>query len=270
MTVGLARRHGFAVDRTVAARERASVLSTLEKAREKVLLGEGVTDELVPAYTLAGLAAEGQKPNAMTDALVHFLVLRQRKDGSWRTPVYRPPHDASDFTFTALAVRGLALFAPRGRAREIEGRIARAREWLAQAKPQEEEETEDKFFHLLGLRWANADRRLIRRAAAVLLREQRGDGGWAQLPTLGSDAYATGQVLFALHEAGELAVNQPAYRRGVEYLLKTQLADGSWFVQTRSFPLQPYVGTRFPHGRSQFISIAATSWATMALALTAR
>jgi hypothetical protein len=51
--------------------------------------------------------------------------------------------------------------------------------------------------------------------------------------------------------------------------LKGQLADGSWFVQTRSFPLQSFVETRFPHGRSQFISMAATSWATMALARTA-
>ncbi len=56
-------------------------------------------------------------------------------------------------------------------------------------------------------------------------------------------------------------------RRGVEYLVRTQIADGSWFVPTRSFPLQPFVGTRFPHGRSQFISVAATCWASMALAL---
>jgi hypothetical protein len=55
----------------------------------------------------------------------------------------------------------------------------------------------------------------------------------------------------------------------VEFLLRTQLEDGSWFVQTRSFPLQAHVETLFPHGRSQFISVAATSWATMALAQTA-
>jgi ankyrin repeat protein len=265
MTVGLVRKHGFDVDEEIANRERTGVLHNFERSRERILVGAGVTDELVPAYSLAGLAAEEQQPNVTTDALVHFLVLRQRPDGSWLTPVYRPPHDASEFTFTALAVRGLRLFAPKGRKNEIARRIALARDWLLRAQPSE---TEDSSFQLLGLAWANADRPLIEVALAALLREQRSDGGWAQLHTLRSDAYATGQALFALHVGGGLAVNDPAYRRGVEFLLKNQLADGSWLVPTRSFPLQPYVETNFPHGRSQFISIAATCWATMALALT--
>jgi hypothetical protein len=191
------------------------------------------------------------------------LVLKQRQDGSWKTPVYRPPQDASDFTFTALAVHGLSIFAPKGRAREVEDRIRRARVWLLQAKP---EETEDKAFQLLGLNWANADRRAVHKAADRLLHEQRADGGWGQLTTLPSDAYATGEVLIALHDGAGLSARTPAYQRGVHYLLRTQLADGSWFVPSRSFPLQPYFPTRFPHGRSQFISLSATSWATMALA----
>jgi ankyrin repeat protein len=266
MTVGLARKRGFEVDQRIAEQERARVLSVLVRNREQVLLGSGVTDELAPAYVLAALAAEGQKPNFTTDALVQFLVLRQRQDGSWRTPVYRPPQDASDITFTALAVRGLRLFAPKGRHKEMGGRFLSARGWLVRAKPQD---TEDKTFRLLGLAWTNAEPQHVRQAVAVLLQEQRGDGGWAQLPTLKSDAYATGQVLVAMREGGGLAVDHEAYRRGVEFLLKTQLADGSWFVPTRSFPLQPHVETGFPHGRSQFISLAATNWATMALLLTA-
>jgi ankyrin repeat protein len=266
MTVGLARKRGFDVDQRIAEQERARVLSILERNREQNLLGSGVTDELAPAYILAALAAEEHKPNFTTDALVQFLVLRQRQDGSWRTPVNRPPHDASDMTFTALAVRGLRLFAPKGRHKEMEGRFQSARKWLVRAKPQD---TEDKTFRLLGLAWTNAEPRHIQQAVAVLLQEQRGDGGWAQLPPLKSDAYATGQALVALREGGGLAVDHEAYRRGVEFLLKTQLADGSWFVPTRSFPLQPHVETGFPHGRSQFISLAATNWATMALLLRA-
>ncbi len=241
------------------------MLRVLERGRERILVGTGVTDELVPAYALAGLAAEGQEPSAITDALVQFLVLRQRQDGSWRSPVYRPPQDASEFTFTALAARGLAVFAAKGRSEEIAQRITRAREWLVHAVPSE---TEDKAFHLLGLVWTNADRGLIQKSVAALVREQRADGGWAQLATLRSDAYATGEVLYSLHTAAGLATSDPEYRRGVEFLLRTQLADGSWYVPTRSFPLQPHVETDFPHGQSQFISIAATSWATMALALT--
>jgi Ankyrin repeats (many copies) len=94
------------------------------------------------------------------------------------------------------------------------------------------------------------------------------DGGWAQLATLESDAYATGQALFALATAGNLAVTDPTFLRGVQFLLKTQLEDASWFVQSRSVPVQPYFESGFPHGRSQYISYAATAWAAMALMLT--
>jgi len=36
-------------------------------------------------------------------------------------------------------------------------------------------------------------------------------------------------------------------------------------VRTRAFGFQPYFETGFPHGRSQFISTVATSWASLAL-----
>ncbi len=100
------------------------------------------------------------------------------------------------------------------------------------------------------------------------MKEQRKDGGWAQLATLESDAYGTGQAMFALATAGNLAVTHPAFSRGVQFLLKTQLEDASWFVQSRSVPVQPYFESGFPHGRSQYISCAATAWAAMALVLT--
>ena len=43
------------------------------------------------------------------------------------------------------------------------------------------------------------------RRGTLLVREQKPDGGWAQLPGLNSDAYTTGMVLVALHEAGNVA-----------------------------------------------------------------
>jgi hypothetical protein len=80
-----------------------------------------------------------------------------------------------------------------------------------------------------------------------------------------SDAYATGEALYALHEGGGVPANDPAYRRGVEYLLKSQAKDGSWHVKTRSLPIQPYFESGFPYGHDQWISSAGTSWAAMAL-----
>jgi len=47
---------------------------------------------------------------------------------------------------------------------------------------------------------------------ASLVRQQRDDGGWSQLSSLQSDAYATGQALFALHESG-MKTTDPVYKR---------------------------------------------------------
>jgi hypothetical protein len=102
-------------------------------------------------------------------------------------------------------------------------------------------------------------------AAQQIAAAQRPDGGWAQLPTLASDPYATGEALVALLETGALRPEHPVIRRGVDFLMQRQLADGSWFVSRRAIPLQPYTDSGFPHGRDQFISASATHLATQAL-----
>jgi hypothetical protein len=84
------------------------------------------------------------------------------------------------------------------------------------------------------------------------------------LPTLPSTAYATGKALVALHAAG-FRTGDARYKDGIDYLLKHQLADGSWFVPTRALGFQPYFESGFPHGVNQAISAAGTGWATMAL-----
>ena len=72
-----------------------------------------------------------------------------------------------------------------------------------------------------------------------VLAAQRTDGGWSDLPSMESNAYATGQALFALHSAG-LPPSDTAYERGVRLLLKKQQQDGSWYVRTRALGFQPY------------------------------
>jgi ankyrin repeat protein len=263
MTVGLARKHGFKVDETIAREERGHILKDMGGRTRPLLLGTGI-DTTLSVHVLAGLAAEDEPPSRVTDALIHYLLLRQRKDGHWHQENCRPPDEASDFQFTALAVHGLLAYAPKGRSREIAARIDLARLWLQNTKPAD---TTDMSFQLLGMGWAKAEAESVAKAVTKLEAEQREDGGWAQLPTLTSDAYATGLALYALHEGGGMAVDNPAYQRGVEFLLRTQLADGSWLVASRSFPIVEYSNSRFPHGRSHFISASATCWATMALTL---
>ena len=110
----------------------------------------------------------------------------------------------------------------------------------------------------------------MRQAASALIAQQHDDGGWSQIPTLASDAYATGQALTALAQTGMAKPSDPEYQKGVRFLLSAQLQDGSWYVRTRAVPVQPYFDSEFPHGQDQFISAAATNWATMALAFAVR
>lgn len=62
-------------------------------------------------------------------------------------------------------------------------------------------------------------------AVALLIRTQGKDGGWPADETCPD---TTGRVLEALCRAGKLPADDPAVRRGVEYLLRSQELDGSW------------------------------------------
>jgi hypothetical protein len=208
-----------------------------------------------------GLSASQHAPDATTDELVRQLRLSQLPDGHW-TAVFRPPSESSEVTATAVSLRGLRLYGSVRRKADVDA-IAAAQSWLEQVVPKT---TEDRVFRLFGLRWAGATASALKSATRDVVATQRADGGWAQLPSLGSDAYATGSALVALHAAGTSVTSTP-YRRGVQYLLKTQQTDGSWRVLTRAHRTQVYFESGFPHGTNQFISAAGTNWATQALAL---
>ena len=120
---------------------------------------------------------------------------------------------------------------------------------------------------LAGLRWAGADSGVLHRLAAAILATQRADGGWSQRTELTSDAYATGQTMYALAMSNVVSPREPAYRKGVGYLLSTQYADGSWYVRSRAPKFQPYFESGFPYGHDQWISQMATGWAAAALTL---
>src|SRR5262249_30179210 len=63
-----------------------------------------------------------------------------------------------------------------------------------------------------------------------LLAEQHADGGWGWLRgSKQSDAFATGQALYALGALGKDG-SDPNVRRAWAYLVKTQTAGGAWKV----------------------------------------
>jgi hypothetical protein len=163
-------------------------------------------------------------------------------------------------------MRALQMYAPKPYRQQYLDAVGRARNWLAAARA---EATEERAFRVLGLAWADADKPIIDSAVRELVAAQRSDGGWAQTPTMTSDAYATGEALVALGQVG-IGAGDASFRRGVEFLLRTQLEDGSWFVKSRAQPIQAYFESGFPHRADQWISAAATAWATTALASTRR
>jgi hypothetical protein len=263
MAYGAARERGFQVNADISQQQTKAVMAMFKPIREMMLEGKDQVPDpaITVSYAMIGLSAEGYAPDETTAAMAYLVSAHQTADGSFRGLAGRPPMESSVFSATALSIRALQVYG-----KEPHEKIRRAAEWLRTAKPRT---TEERTMQLLGLAWAKAKSADLLAFTKALVAEQQKDGGWAQLPALGSDAYATGQALVALQASGQLDVNDPVYQRGVAFLLRTQREDGSWFVQSRSVPLQPYKESGFPHGKDQWISAAGTSWAVMALSVTA-
>jgi ankyrin repeat protein len=217
-------------------------------------------------YSMLAFSAADLPASEFTDAWVHHLAAIQEADGRWCSNLPRPPIQSGDIPATALVINALQKYPLPGRKAELAERVDHARQWLLNAKA---DTTDAKIYQILGLKWAGESPRRIQSLAKALLAEQRADGGWAQLPTLKSDAYATGQAVYSLCVGAGIPVNDPSIERGRKYLLTTQLDDGTWYVHRRTFPFQPTMKSGFPHGRDGWISAAATSWAVMALSLPA-
>lgn len=215
-------------------------------------------------YALWLLEVSNTKPDETTSAVVEYLIQYHSDWGYWRSSGNRPPSEASHFSTTYAAIRGLKAFSTDDQRLRANERIARAKKWLEETPAAD---TEDAVFRLRSLTLVESETDVIAKAASELAALQRADGGWAQTKELTSDAYATGSAMTALAETNLPITSQVSFRRGVEYLLRTQHDDGTWRVTTRSKPFQEYFETGFPHEKDQFISSAATSWAVAALSM---
>ena len=260
--VGVVRARGLQIDEK-GIDDRARMLKAVyptEPLLER-MDPAGAMEQL--AYPLVGLASVGYAPDRLTDAMVANIAAEQGAKGSWHVgAAARPPGEEGDIFRTAICIRSLKSYAPPGRKPEMERRVAKAADWL---RFQTAVTAEDRSMKLLGLYWAGAKEPVLSNFSGDILAQQQSDGGWRPNDGLPSDPYATGEALYALAAAGGVLSHNPAYERGVRFLLSTQREDGSWYVPSRSARIQAYFEGGFPYNHDQWISSWATAWSAMAL-----
>jgi hypothetical protein len=265
LAIVAAKGRGFTIDEKNLQAQLDHTAADLARGKANYLKGRGQGGGHTRAgYALWTLHTGRRKPDDVTAAVTTYLVFDEKAD-HWKSSANRPPSEKSPFASTYVALRGLDAFGTNAQAKRIDMRKQKTLAWLLQ---EQATDTEDRVFRLLGLGHLDADPDAVKSAAEQLIKTQRQDGGWSQITDAKSDAYATGSVLFALHHAAGISIDNDVYQRGVKFLLGDQLEDGSWHVRSRSKPFQTYYESGFPHGKDQFISMHASSWATLALLLT--
>ena len=260
-----ARKHGFKIDENLLREQARFTHEAFAERKPTLRKGAGIGGRsMTVAYGLWALDLADWNPLETTEAMATYLKKTQEENGRFFANKNRPPLEDSPVTGTFLAAYYLDKFAGEDEREDAAAAVRKAADWLLAFKPVR---LEDWNFRLWGCSALELGAPQIEASRKAVLAAQRPNGGWAQLPAMEPDAYATGQSLWILQETG-FPTNSPEYRMGVRYLLETQRDDGSWLVKTRSKPIQKYFESGFPHGVDQFISICGTSWAVAALAAT--
>lgn len=262
MAIQAAQKHGYTRNDLGMALHVKFTLNTFRPNLDEIRQGNRVPgSNTTAAYALHTLQAVQHPRDTVTDALVQFLLVRQTSEGTWPATTQRPPTEGSKFTTAFFALDGLHAYGTEADQPKIDIARTKARTWLEANEPSH---TEDTVFRLRALLVVQAKPATIDAARKALQALQQDDGGFAQLPNGKPDAYATGSALVALRHAG-MPPTDPVYQRGIAWLLKHQDATGAWLVTTRSRPVQALFDNGDPGGKSQFITVAATGWATLAL-----
>jgi hypothetical protein len=192
------------------------------------------------------------------------LVARQAEDGAWESPPPKngpPPTWESRETLALLALLAWEPYLPADAKEAAAARASRDKAEACLSKFKSSETTQVLSLRLLlDARRGTAEKQL-QPGIARLLKRQNADGGWSQTPDMPSDAYATGQALYALSFA-DVKNDRPEIQRAVSFLAASQREDGSWPMTSRGHPgVTPYTNT-VP------ITYFGSAWATLGLART--
>ncbi len=270
-----AERQGYAIDKQFVASTAESLLGSKDKLMSSKIFpnpadppdprpqGRGLNMGLpflaVAARSLPALN-EGQKQSLRL--ITEEIVKKQQPDGSWEffSTLRRPPINESQTTDAAWIIMALAGETEPDAPEAQRAALQKAIDWLDAAKPSGLHQ-EKVMEVLLGAHTAEP-RDTMQATIDELLALQRADGGWSQtVPEPKSDAFATGQTLYALSLVGYTA-ERPEIQRGIDFLVATQMPDGSWPMVSRSTP----DGSPGSSKLLTPINCAASSWATLGLA----
>ncbi len=274
-----AERAGLPLDRAWLKSQADTTLKYFAERSADMDDGEHVPGgAATTGFGFWALSLDGRPPDHTTTSMVKYLlqiqgVSRLRdgkadapakvKDGHWQASCRRAPMQASLIGDTVLALIGIKAYATPEQAAQVEQARLAAEVWLAKAPLRDQQ---DRLWRLWGLHHLDGDAALKQSTLAAIFAAQRDDGGWAETKEREGDTYSTGQTLFMLLKTGT-AADHPAIVRARDYLLKTQHADGSWLAESHvKFKAQPYFENGDPYGEHQFLSTAATAWATAGLA----
>jgi ankyrin repeat protein len=260
-----AREHGIPVDEKLA-REIAVHAFDYSDLDTLIQYNQVIEPAMTDAYQLVAADAAGVRPNLGTAIMARLLVSRQSADGHWDSFHQRPPSSYSRFTQTALGLMAIQTYGHSSQKDEVKEHVLRAAGWLFKNVPRD---TEERSYQLIGLSVSGVEEVVRKRLGLDLLKTQQADGGWGSIEGRESEAYSTGEALMALGMSGVL-VSDTAYQKGIDFLLKTQMPDGSWHVKSRLHPpapvSPPYFESGYPYGHDQFLSAQGSAWAVTALA----
>jgi hypothetical protein len=219
---------GFEIDRDkLTAWNDWSLQKSLEKVKDSeepdgARNVDGLAQMMIGSF--AYLDADQRRKSV--EQLLPLLLKGQRPDGSWpaagQLPLQKRPGPETDQVTTMWIALAL------GQVSDSSAKQARdkAIQWLEQAGPGTSTEW---FSTALLLHHQVGDAEQSATAIKTLRSLQNADGGWGWLLKDKSDALSTGQSLYALSVAGVLP-EDPAIQRAREFLLGSQLKDGSWAV----------------------------------------
>jgi Squalene-hopene cyclase N-terminal domain len=257
-----AKQAGRAVDEPLLA-DLTKWIAESGDGKTGVPRPEGIPQALnEKAVSLALALAADPQPDAVSQAGIKILLQTVKSDqienGSWASwPDTRHPIFGNSDERTTLSATLALLAAAAGGDEPARAARDRGLAWLDATKTDDDPQS----VALRLVLWRRLDRpaELWQPLVERIRARQNADGGWSQASDMPSDAWATGQALYALSHAG-LKSGDPAVERGQAFLVATQRDDGSWPMTSR--PIKP--GDK---GATSLIPItgAGSSWAVLGL-----